>query len=88
MMQFLRLAALLLGGLAILYVCLFFYLRAGKRERLEADYPESATDREREAFVKSAVDAYSSRIAPWLALVVFGLPLTGLAVYIYVTNFM
>lgn len=87
-MAFLRLAAMLLVAQAVVFFSLMAYLKASRRERLEAEYTDVASDKERKLFVDAAVDAYGDRIRPRLALVVFVLPMAIMAVVIYVTNFM
>jgi hypothetical protein len=88
MMQFLRLAIIGVVICGIVFLCLFYFLKQRHQERLEQDYPETAAEREREEFVKRSVSTYSSRMARWLALAVFGVPAAILALVIYFTNFM
>lgn len=85
-MAFLRLMLLLLAVQSVVFVCVMLYLRAAQRERLSADWPHEATERERDAFVERRVSAYVSRIKRPLALAVYGLPIVLLAIYIYVSN--
>ncbi len=85
-MAFLRLMLLLLAVQSVVFVCAMLYLRAARRERLSADWPRQATEREREAFVERRVSAYMARVRRPLALVVYVLPIVLLAIYIYVSN--
>ncbi len=86
-MAFLRLLILLLALQTVIFVCLRLYLRAHLRDRLIADWPDHASPRERAAFVEARLDARMPRVTRWLALAVYVLPLAGLALYIYLTNF-
>lgn len=85
-MAFLRFALLMLAVQTLVYVSLYFYLRASRRERLVREFNPSATEREREAFVTAALATYCSRMSRWLAVAVYAVPVIGLAVFIYVTN--
>ncbi len=86
-MVFLRFLLLIVLAQTIIYLSLMLYFRAGEKERLEADYPETASDREREAFVDRSLDSYTRRLRPRLAMLVSGLPFLALAGYIYWSNF-
>lgn len=86
-MGFLRLFLMFLIFQTVVFVSVYYFLRAARRERLERDYPDIATERERSAFVDARVRAYAVRIRRWLALVVYGVPWIGLALIIYLTNF-
>lgn len=86
-MGFLRLFLMFLIFQTVVFISVYYFLRAARRERLERDYPDIATERERSAFVDARVRAYAVRIRRWLALVVYGVPWIGLALIIYLTNF-
>ncbi|PWR03880.1 hypothetical protein DKT77_03980 [Meridianimarinicoccus roseus] len=87
-MAFLRLMILMLIPLAVIYASLLAFLCARHGERLSEEYQPGASARERQAFVKAGVRAYAMRIRGRLAAAVFGVPLAGLAVHIYMTNTM
>lgn len=87
-MAFVRLLLLMMIALCVVYLSLYFFLLAVHRDREKRNYPESASERERSAFVAARVRSYAARMRRWLALIVFGVPLIGLAVIVYVTNFM
>ena len=86
-MAFLRLLVVMLVALGVVYLSTLAYLCARHRERLAETYQPGATDRERDTFVQARVRAYAARIRGRLAAVIFGVPLAGLVVHIYVTNF-
>jgi hypothetical protein len=85
-MVFLRLLMLMLVAQTVVYVCVFHYIRAGQRERLAAEWPDHATERERAAFVEKRVATQMSRLRPWLAVAVYVVPIIWLIVYILVSN--
>lgn len=85
-MAFLRLLAMLLVALTVIYVGVYFYLREAHREKLEREFSPEATELQRTAFVKAGVDAYAARMRAVLALVVYGIPLTVFAALILFSN--
>jgi len=85
-MAFLRLLAMLLVALTVVYLSLYFYLRAARREKLEQDYNPEATDLERSVFVDAQLDAYAKLMGRVLAFVVYVVPLVGFAVIILTSN--
>ncbi|MCR9085167.1 MAG: hypothetical protein NXH97_00340 [Rhodobacteraceae bacterium] len=85
-MAFLRLLAMLLVALTVVYISMFFYLREAHREKLEREFRPEATELQRTAFVKAGVDAYAARMGRLLALAVYGVPLTIFAVLILTSN--
>lgn len=85
-MAFLRLLAMLLVALTIVYIGLFFFLKEAHREKLEREYRPEATELQRTAFVKAGVEAYAARMRRMLALAVYGVPLTIFAVLILTSN--
>lgn len=74
-MAFLRLFALALVALTVVYFGLFFYLREARRDQLERDYSPSASDKQRDAFINAGVEAYAARMRKVLALIIYGVPL-------------
>lgn len=85
-MLFLRLLVLLLAVMTVVYVCVYHFLLAQRREKLESDYQKAATATERERFVEAQVKAYGTRIRPTLAVAVYAVPTFLLAVYIWASN--
>jgi len=86
MMVFGRMAALMLIGLTAVYVCLFLYLRAGARMRLEDDWVMEGRPGDRGDWVGERLAPRARRIRNLLVVFVYVLPLAGLAVFVYATN--
>lgn len=85
-MAFMRLLALVLVAQTIVYLGLFFYLREAQREKLESEYSPSATEKQRSAFVKAGVEAYTARMRKVLAVIVYAVPLAIFALLILTSN--
>lgn len=85
-MLFLRLLVLLLAVMSVVFVCVYLYLLADRREKFAAEYPDAASDVERERFVEARVQVFAARLRPRLALLCYGLPTVLLAFYIWVSN--
>ncbi|MEM8959129.1 MAG: hypothetical protein AAGC86_15095 [Pseudomonadota bacterium] len=85
-MAFLRLLAMLIVALTIVYLGLFFFLREAHCEKLEREFRPEATELQRTAFVNAGVAAYAARMGRVLALAVYGVPLTVFAVLILTSN--
>ncbi len=86
MLGFSRMAFIMLIGLTVVYVCLFFYYRSGAKMRLEEDWVLEGRPGERDAWVDERLAPRARRIRNWLVFVVYVLPLVGLSVFVYVTN--
>ena len=84
--MFLRLFALMLGFLTVVYICVYFYLLAVQREKLAAAYPNAATPAERDRFVEAQVQVFAARLRPRLAGIVYVVPSVLVWAYIWVTN--
>ena len=82
-----RMLFMLLAVQTLVYVCVFAYLRARQRDRLEAEMSSAAGDSERRAFVGARLKVYSARMGRWLAAFVYGLPLVGVVLVVITTNF-
>jgi len=81
-----RMAMMLLVGLTIVYVCLFFYWRSGVKMRLEEAWVMQGRPGDREAWIDERLVPAARRIRTWLVILVYVLPLVGLSVFVYVTN--
>lgn len=88
MLAFARFMIMGFVGLTVVYVSLWFYLRARRRDLLEAEWaalPGETRDRER--YVDEELREYDRR-RRWALLVgVYILPLCLVALIIYRTNF-
>lgn len=76
-MLFLRALPLILGGLAVIYLCTFYYLRDTYRDSLI-----DGTERIHPEIVETRVQAYAARMRRRLAWAVFVLPLSAIALAI------
>lgn len=81
-----RIMALALVGLSVVFVSLWFYARAVRREKLEARWDENQGPGRRESFVKAEMDAYEGPLKRKLIWGVYVIPLCLIALLIYVTN--
>jgi hypothetical protein len=81
-----RMAFILLIGLTVVYVSLYFYWRSGLRMRLEEDWVMEGRPGNRGDWVEERLAPQARRIKRWLVFLVYVLPLTLLSVYVYVTN--
>ncbi|MFP4275190.1 MAG: hypothetical protein ACLFRU_09200 [Paracoccaceae bacterium] len=84
------LAKLLVVGflaLTVVYVSLSFYSRAQRREKLEERWAERGRVGDREAFVRRGLERYDGSIRRKLILGVYIVPLVGIALIVYFTNF-
>lgn len=81
-----RVAIIMLVGLSVVYVCLFFYLRSGARMTLEEDWVRAGRPGDRDAWVDARIALKVSRIRVWLVLGVYVMPLIGLVAYVWLSN--
>jgi hypothetical protein len=81
-----RMAFILLIGLTVVYVSLYFYWRSGIRMRLEEDWVMEGRPGDRDDWVDDRLAPRARRIRQWLVFLVYVLPLAALTVYVYVTN--
>lgn len=81
-----RIAIVLMVGLTVIYVCLFYYLRSGARMRLEEDWVDEGRPGEQDAWVDARIEKAAGRIRVWLAICVYVIPLVGLITFVWLTN--
>lgn len=81
-----RIAIVMLVGLTVIYVCLFYYLRSGARMRLEDDWISEGRPGTREDWVDERIERAAGRIRVWLAILVYVMPLVGLFAFVWLTN--
>ena len=81
-----RMAVILLVGLTVIYLSLYFYWRSGIRMRLEEDWVMKGRPGDRDDWVHERLAPRAARIRNWLVLLVYVLPLVALSVYVYLTN--
>jgi hypothetical protein len=81
-----RMAFILLIGLTVVYVSLYFYWRSGIRMRLEEDWVMEGRPGERDVWVDERLAPRVWRVRRVLAVLVYVVPLAALSVFVYVTN--
>ncbi|MCR9068580.1 MAG: hypothetical protein NXH79_07010 [Rhodobacteraceae bacterium] len=86
MLMFGRMALLLLIGLTVVYVCLFFYFRSGAKMRLEEDWVMEGRPGDRDDWVGDRLAPRARRIRNWLVVLVYLVPMAGLSVFVWITN--
>lgn len=85
-MAFVRILGMALIALTVVYVSLWFYFRATKRERLEAQWDEKQAPGNRESFVKAELTDYETSLKRKMIWGVYVIPMCLLSLLIYVTN--
>ena len=85
-MAFARILGLALVALSIVFVCLWFYARTARREKLEAEWEVNKGPGTRESFVNAGLAAFEGPLRRRLVLWVYVIPIALLCVLIYVTN--
>jgi len=85
-MAFARLMGLVLIVLSVVFVSLWFYARAAKREKLEAQWDQNQGPGRRESFVNAELMAYESGLKRKLIWGVYVIPSLLLGTLIYLTN--
>ena len=81
-----RLMAMVLAVLTVVFVCLWYYSRAAKREKLEAQWDRDKGPGRRESFVKAELAAYEPGLRRRLIWGVYVIPGSLMAALIYFTN--
>ena len=81
-----RIAIVMMVGLSVVYVCMFFYLRSGARMRLEEDWANEGSPGDRETWIDERIGAAASRIRVWLVIGVYVIPLLGLIAFVWLSN--
>jgi hypothetical protein len=81
-----RMMLLLLVGLTVIYVSLFFYWRSGVKMRLEEQWVMAGRPGDRDAWINERLAPAARRIRTWLIATVFVLPVVAVSVYVYITN--
>ena len=81
-----RIAIVMMIGLTVVYVCMFYYLRSGARMRLEEDWVEAGRPDTMDAWVDARMGGAVSRIRKWLVFCVYVIPVVGLVAFVALTN--
>ncbi|MBO9476439.1 hypothetical protein J7382_02725 [Shimia sp. R11_0] len=74
--------------LTVIYVCLSFYSRAVRRGKLKARWEKEGMTGDRDAFIAQGLEEYDGSLRRKLILGVYIVPVTLVAILIYVINFM
>lgn len=88
MLALLRLIIALLIVLTVVYVCLSLYSRRVRRGKLEAAWEMEGRRGDRDAFIRQGLAEYDGSLRRKLILGVYVVPLTAIAIIVYVTNFL
>ncbi|MCP4819007.1 MAG: hypothetical protein GY883_07450 [Shimia sp.] len=82
-----RLAVVGFVVLTIVYVCLSWYSRSVRRDKLEAEWDEEGMTGDREAFVDEGLRDYDGSLRRKLIWGVYIIPVTAVIALIYFMNF-
>lgn len=88
MFALLRFAVPLMIVLTIIYVVLSLYSRNARRDKLEAYWEEENLTGDRDAFVELGLKDYDSSLRRKLIWGVYIVPVTAVAILVYVMNYM
>jgi hypothetical protein len=87
MFAFFRLALVLLLGLTLLYALVSFYSRERRRAKLKRRWSEKGLTGDRRAFIQRGLKQYDHSLRRRSILLVYILPLSAIALVIYMVNF-
>ncbi|MFS4580990.1 hypothetical protein [Phaeobacter sp. C3_T13_0] len=88
MFAFLRLMAILLVVLTVIYGVVSLYSREVRRARLKRRWAEKGLTGDRSAFIQRGLNKYDRSMRRKLILLVYVVPLGAIALLVYVMNFM
>lgn len=81
-----RTVIMMLIGLSVVYVCLFFYLRSGVRMRLEQDWIDAGSPGDRDAWIDEKILPAVGRIRVLLTIFVYVVPIIGVIAFVWLSN--
>ena len=87
MLGFIKLFAIGMVVLTVIYICLSLYSRAARRDKLEKAWDEGGMTGDRDDFVENGLREYDGSVRRKLILGVYIIPITAIAAIIYFTNF-
>ncbi len=87
MFGLLRLAVMLLIALTVIYACLWFWIRAGKRDRLEHAWERDRPPLPRHTYVDNGLREYGASLRWRLLFGVYIVPIAAICTLIYVVNY-
>ena len=88
MIAFIRVFAIAFVVLTVSYVCLSFYSRAVRREKLEAQWDDESREGDKRAFVRAGLKEYDGSLRRRLILGVYVIPVVIVSTIVYVVNYM
>ncbi len=86
MIVLLRLVLMIAVGLTVIAVCLWFWYRAGERDRLEAEWERTRPPLPQHRYVQNGLDDYKPRLMRRLIWGVYVAPLSLLVLLIWTFN--
>lgn len=87
MLALLRFLLPLLAVLTVIYVAVSIYSRLRRRAKLAAHWDRKGLKGDRDAFIRRGMERYDRSVRRKLILGVYIVPLTVIAIIVYVTNF-
>ncbi|MCP5071989.1 MAG: hypothetical protein GY947_01675 [Rhodobacteraceae bacterium] len=88
MFGWVRLGVIGLVALSVIYVCLSWYSKSIRREKLEQEFDAGGIDGERDTFIAEGLKQYDGSLRKKLIWGVYIIPMIAVLIVIYVTNFM
>lgn len=73
--------------LSALYIGLLWYSRTRRRRRMEEDWVTAGRPGDRDAYIETGMHQYERSLRRRLIWLVYVVPVTAVAVIVYVTNF-
>lgn len=88
MFGWIRLGVIGFIALSVVYVCLSWYSKSVRREKLEKEFDAGGIDGERDAFIEQGLKEYEGSLRRKLIYGVYVVPVVLLVVVIYMVNFL
>ena len=88
MFAWIRLAVVALVLMTIVYVCLSWYSRSVRREKLERQFDAGGIEGDRDAFIEQGLAEYESSLRAKLIWGVYVIPFALIPLMLYINNFM
>lgn len=85
-MALIRILVIALVFQTVVFASLWFYARARRRERREAEWLKSDQTQSLESYIQTGADAYHAALLRKLVIGVYLVPSTALAILIYLTS--
>ena len=85
-MALIRIIMIALVFQTVVFASLWFYVRARRRERREAEWLKSDQTQSLESYIQTGADAYDTVLLRRLVIGVYLVPSTALAIFIYLTS--